>query len=103
MVIPSRRTFWHFWARGLVAFFAVGPMVYLCLVWLRRLLDWLFEDVSSPAWKGVDLAIRAALLLFLFPWLIGVGVEETYPRILETLWGRPESEDTPRMNTESRA
>jgi hypothetical protein len=78
-------------------------MGWFCFDVLPRLLDWLFEDAVSPAWKGVDLVLRVALLLFLFPWMLGVGVEDTYPRALEVLWGHPESEETHQTNTESRA
>ncbi|HEX8203112.1 MAG TPA: hypothetical protein VF590_21725, partial [Isosphaeraceae bacterium] len=96
---PKHLTFGQLWGRGWVAFFSIGPLAWGGLVWFPRLVAWLVADAASPAWKAVDFVLRLAILLVVLPWLLGVGVELSYPQLLESLLGRPEVGETPREDT----
>ncbi len=78
---------WRRWVDGWIACFTIAPIVWVSFILLPQLLRRLFAGLSPP-WGDVGYSV--VMLLFggmLFPVWISSILAESYPRMLENLWG----------------
>ncbi len=82
---------WRRWVDGWIAFFTIAPIVWVSFILLPQLLRWLFAGLTSP-WDEIGHTVVILLYIgVLFPVWISSILGESYPRMLENLWGPAEN------------